>query len=297
MHNFLSLHYPMPTLEAAISVFSLRSSSSSSPPTSHLIRNRGLSHPLAVKCAPIQLRNRIQILCAAQDVAVVKEEQKKVAEEVETEEAAAAAENLKRKLFVGNLPWTLTVLDIKKLFSDCGTVVDVEYIKQRDGSGKSRGFSFVTMESGDEAHAVIDKFDSTEVSGRIIRVQFAKSFKKPPPPRPAGAPLPGETRHKIYVSNLAWKVRSNHLRELFSEKVNPVSTKVVFENSSSRSAGYGFVSFATREDAETALSTFNGKELMGRPLRLRFSERTDDASKDEKETENEPEKQEQSLES
>lgn len=97
------------------------------------------------------------------------------------------------------------------------------------------------------------------MSGRIVRVQFAKSFKKPPSPHPAGAPLPGETRHKIYVSNLAWKARSNHLRDVFASKVNPVSTKVVFENSSSRSAGYGFVSFATREEAEIALSTFNGQ--------------------------------------
>lgn len=100
--------------------------------------------------------------------------------------------------------------------------------------------------------------DAQEVSGRILRVQFAKTFQKPSP-CPVGVPLPGETLHKIYVLILAWKARSNHLRDLFTAKVNQVSIMVVFENSSSRSAGYGFVSFGTREEAEIALSTFDGQ--------------------------------------
>uniref|UniRef100_A0A7N0UW44 RRM domain-containing protein n=1 Tax=Kalanchoe fedtschenkoi TaxID=63787 RepID=A0A7N0UW44_KALFE len=155
----------MATLEAAISVFSLRSTSSTSSPssssTSLPFTHRGISLSLAAaKCAPVRsrLRSQIRLLCAAQDVAVLEKQQEAAQEEVPGD---AAAEEIKRKLFVGNLPWALSVLEIKKLFSDCGTVVDVEFIKQRDGSGKSRGFSFVTMESAEEAQAVIDKFDST----------------------------------------------------------------------------------------------------------------------------------------
>lgn len=100
-----------------------------------------------------------------------------------------------------------------------------------------------------------------EVSGRIIRVEFAKRFRRPPPPPPPNTPSPKETRHKLYVSNLAWKVRSTHLRELFSENFKPVSSRVVFESPSDRSAGYGFVSFATREEAEAAISALDGKVM------------------------------------
>lgn len=96
-----------------------------------------------------------------------------------------------------------------------------------------------------------------ELSGRIIRVEFAKRFKKSPPPRP-GTPA-RETRHKLYVSNLAWKVRSSHLKEFFSANSNPVSSRVVFDSPSGRSAGYGFVSFATKEEAAAAISAFDGK--------------------------------------
>ncbi|XP_050235005.1 33 kDa ribonucleoprotein, chloroplastic isoform X2 [Mercurialis annua] len=156
----------------------------------------------------------------------------------------------KKKLYVVNLPWSLSVADIKNLFGECGTVTDVE-----------------------------------EVSGRIIRVEYAKRLKRPSPPPPPGTP-DTETRHKLYVSNLAWKVRSTHLREFFSTNFSPVSSRVVFDGPSGRSSGYGFVSFATREEAEAAISALDGKELMGRPLRLKFSDQKTKETGNEKQEEN-----------
>ncbi|XP_020215999.1 31 kDa ribonucleoprotein, chloroplastic isoform X2 [Cajanus cajan] len=139
------------------------------------------------------------------------------------------------------------------------------------------------MASGEEAQAAVDKFDSYELSGRIIRVELAKRFKKPPPPPPPPGPRTGETRHIVYASNLAWKARSTHLRQVFTENFKtPVSARVVFDSPTGRSAGYGFVSFLTKEDAEAAISTVDGKELMGRPLRLKFSEKKDKEAGNEK---------------
>ncbi|KAK1567373.1 hypothetical protein Q3G72_011398 [Acer saccharum] len=219
---------------------------------------------------------------------------------LEVEPDQTQIENQRRKLYVFNLPWAFSVVDIKNLFGQCGTVTDVEIIKRKDG--KNRNFAFVTMASGEEAQAAIDKFDAQEVLERIIRVEFAKKFKKPrssptsptsptttsptsstSPPSPP-SPLAGETQHKLYVSNLAWKVRSSHLREFFSD-FNLVSSKVVFESNPGRSAGYGFVSFATEEEAEAAISSLDGKELMDRPIRLKFSQRNVDESKSEKQEE------------
>ncbi|KAM3322311.1 28 kDa ribonucleoprotein, chloroplastic [Capsicum chacoense] len=199
----------------------------------------------------------------------------------EDEKEKPQKNNQRRKLFVLNLPWSFTVPDIKNLFAQYGIVDDVEIIKTKEG--KSRGFAFVTMSSGEEAQAAIDKLDAYELSGRIIRVEFAKRFKKPPG-TPPPTPPQGETRHKLYVSNLAWKVRSTQLREFFSADYNPVSARVVFDNASGRAAGYGFVSFDTKEQAEAAISALDGKELMGRPIRLKFSERDADGSENKEET-------------
>ncbi|XP_043693965.1 28 kDa ribonucleoprotein, chloroplastic-like [Telopea speciosissima] len=204
-----------------------------------------------------------------------------VQEEITVEENQEQTQQEQRKkLYVANLPWSLSVADIKNLFGECGTVEDVEIIKQKDG--RNKGFAFVTMASGEEACAVVDKFDSSELSGRTIRLEFAKRLKKPSPSPPADA-LARETRHKIYVSNLAWKARSSHLREFFSATSKLVSARVVFDSPAGTSAGYGFVSFATREDAESAISALDGKELLGRPVRLKLSKKNADESGEESE--------------
>ena len=102
-------------------------------------------------------------------------------------------------------------------------------------------------------------FVAQELSRRIIRVELAKRFKKPSR-SPPEVPSRGETCHKLYASNLAWKVRSSHLKEFFSA-YSPVSARVVFDSPSGRSAGYGFISFATKEEAEAAMSSLEGKVL------------------------------------
>ncbi|GMH29798.1 hypothetical protein Nepgr_031641 [Nepenthes gracilis] len=182
--------------------------------------------------------------------------------------------NQRKKLYVVNLPRTLSAVDLKNTFSQCGTVKHIEIVK--DENGRKRGYAFVTMASGEEADAVVNKFNSTELSGRTIKVEYAKKFKPPHSPAPAlaspSSPVE-ETRHKLYVSNLQWKVRAGHLREFFSADFNPVSARVVFDSPLARPAGYGFVSFATREEAKAALSSLNGKELLGRPVRLNLNEK------------------------
>ncbi|KAG9452308.1 hypothetical protein H6P81_005212 [Aristolochia fimbriata] len=198
---------------------------------------------------------------------------------VETATEGSSRENeQKRKLFVYNLPWNFTAPDMRNLFGQYGDVKDVEIIKK---DGKSKGWAFITMGSSEGAVAAVDKLDSFELQGRIIRVEFARSMKKPSRPPPATPPTTGETRYKIYASNLAWKARSSHLREFFSESFNPVACRVVFDSPSGRSAGYGFVSFNSQEEMEAAISALDGKELLGRPVKLKVSEKKDDGVADE----------------
>ncbi|KAG6470112.1 hypothetical protein ZIOFF_071166 [Zingiber officinale] len=212
------------------------------------------------------------------------EEKKEEEEERELSTAAEGNTETRRKLYVTNFPWDMSAPQIEELFGQCGTVKGVEIIKQKNGS--TRGYGFVTMASGEDARAAVEKLDSyvrrkiafglassvlvylfadcfiyfQELQGRIIRVEFAKRFRKPPPPPPPGF-VPRQPVHKIYVSNLAWKARSSNLKELFSEKFNPLSARVVFENPTGRSAGYGFVGFATKEEAESAISELDGKVM------------------------------------
>ncbi|KAE8729649.1 senescence-associated family protein [Hibiscus syriacus] len=106
------------------------------------------------------------------------------------------------------------------------------------------------------------RFLVKEVSGIIVRVEFARRFKRPSPASTQLIVPACEPRHKLYLSNLNRKVRANHLKEFFLA-FNP---------------GYGFVSFATKKETEAAISTLDGKELMDWPLRLKLSEKTADES-------------------
>ncbi|XP_071693960.1 28 kDa ribonucleoprotein, chloroplastic-like [Rutidosis leptorrhynchoides] len=194
-----------------------------------------------------------------------------IVEEVKDEELEETQkDDNKKKLFVVGLPWSFTAGDVRNFFGECGTVADVEIIKREDGK---RGFVFVTMSSGEEALAVTNRFNSFELLGRILKVEYAKKFKKPTPRSPT-ALRSNETRHKLFVSNLAWKVRATNLKQFFAD-YNPVSTRVVFSPSGS-SAGYGFVSFASKQEADSALSALEGKELLGRSIILKVSEKSTD---------------------
>lgn len=66
-----------------------------------------------------------------------------------------------------------------------------------------------------------------------------------------------DSPYKVYVGNLAKEVTSDILKEFFSEKANAVSAKVSRVPGTSKSSGYGFVSFSSEEDVETAVSSLN----------------------------------------
>jgi RNA recognition motif-containing protein len=76
-------------------------------------------------------------------------------------------------LFVGNLPFTTSSPDLEQLFSPYGAVSRAQVITDRD-TGRSRGFGFVEMDSGDEAQKAIDALDGSDFSGRQIKVNVAR---------------------------------------------------------------------------------------------------------------------------
>ena len=83
-----------------------------------------------------------------------------------------------KKLYVGNLAYSVTNEDLKDLFSQSGTVESVAVVSDKF-SGQSKGFGFVEMENAAGADAAMKALDGTEFKGRNIKVNEAK-------PREAG---------------------------------------------------------------------------------------------------------------
>ncbi len=78
------------------------------------------------------------------------------------------------KLFVGSLPWSIDDQTLKETFEAHGTVVSAKVIKDRD-TGRSRGFGFVEMEDSTAAASAIKALNESELKGRNIIVNEAKS--------------------------------------------------------------------------------------------------------------------------
>jgi RNA recognition motif-containing protein len=78
-----------------------------------------------------------------------------------------------RKLFVGSLPWGVDDAQLSQIFSQVGTVVSAQVLKDRE-TGRSRGFGFVEMSSDEEANAAVEKLNGSDVEGRKIVVNIAR---------------------------------------------------------------------------------------------------------------------------
>jgi len=81
---------------------------------------------------------------------------------------------MSKKLYVGNLPFTMDEEGLKTLFTDGGwDTEEVVVITDRD-TGRSRGFGFVTIVNDDDASEVIAQLNEREIDGRNIVVNEAR---------------------------------------------------------------------------------------------------------------------------
>ncbi len=78
-----------------------------------------------------------------------------------------------KKLYVGNLSYSVTDQILSDTFSQCGTVESAKIITDRD-TGRSKGFGFVEMATEDQATVAIKKFNDANLEGRPMTVNEAK---------------------------------------------------------------------------------------------------------------------------
>jgi len=74
--------------------------------------------------------------------------------------------------------------------------------------------------------------------------------------------------HKLFVGGLNFATSNERLRELFAECGQVDSATVVTDRDTGRSRGFGFVEMGSAEEAEQAISKFNGQEIDGRRLQV-----------------------------
>lgn len=92
------------------------------------------------------------------------------------------------------------------------------------------------------------------------------------PPAGDNSTAPAAAGTKVFVGNLSFKTRSKGLREAFSQIGNVEGARVVTQGR--RSMGYGFVQYASKEDAEAAVKQMHKSSLDDREINVEISTST-----------------------
>lgn len=71
---------------------------------------------------------------------------------------------------------------------------------------------------------------------------------------------------RLYVGNLSYSTNDASLQSTFAGAGTVVSASVITDKMTGRSKGFGFVEMSTDEEAQKAITMFNGKEIDGRAL-------------------------------
>jgi RNA recognition motif-containing protein len=78
-----------------------------------------------------------------------------------------------KRLYVGNLSFSATEMDLRDLLGQSGTVTDAKLVMDRD-TGRPRGFGFVEMSTDAEAQNAINALNGREFQGRALTVNEAQ---------------------------------------------------------------------------------------------------------------------------
>ena len=78
-----------------------------------------------------------------------------------------------KKLYVGNLPYSVTESGLQEMFAAIGEVTSVSIITDRD-TGRPRGFAFVEMANDEDARKAIAELNGKSLDGRQLTVNEAR---------------------------------------------------------------------------------------------------------------------------
>lgn len=195
-------------------------------------------------------------------------------------------------LYVGNLAWETSWQNLKDLMAEIGPVAFADIL--RDPTGRSKGCGIVVYHDPESANRAIAELNGRELDGRPIHVREdreqgqPRGYRQPrtfvprgprpgmPPHRTSNytATFAGEPGSTVYVGGLPYSMRWQGLKDMMRQ-AGPVEHVEIMYDGFNRSKGCGLVRFATAEDAQNAVRTFNEQTIDGRPLVVRIDAEAD----------------------
>jgi polyadenylate-binding protein len=173
-------------------------------------------------------------------------------------------------VYVKNLPEEWDDMKLTEMFEKYGETTSV--LLRTDDQGKSRGFGFVNFKEPEGAQKAVEELNGKEIEGKELFVGRAQ--KKSERQNDLRAQFEQRRQERLskyegvnlYVKNIDDDVDDDKLREMFEPFGTISSTKVMRDQKSGASRGFGFVCFASPDEATKAVTTMNGKISGTKPM-------------------------------
>lgn len=182
-------------------------------------------------------------------------------------------------VFIKNLDEGVDEEELRGLFEPYGTITSL--IVQKDSEGKSKGFGFVNYESHEAAAKAVDELHDKEINGKKMFVSRAqKKAEREDELKRQYQAMREEKLNKyqgvnLYVKNLDDIVDDEKLRAEFGNYGTITSAKIMRDEKTGVSKGFGFVCFSSPDEATKAVSEMNGKMMGGKPIYVALAQRKD----------------------
>ncbi|OAV89884.1 hypothetical protein PTTG_05664 [Puccinia triticina 1-1 BBBD Race 1] len=152
-------------------------------------------------------------------------------------------------VYVGDLPADITEEQLIKVFSQASPVLKVEISSSKRSTEAPRTYAHIRYSSAKDATQAIEEFNQVEFSGKPCRVMKST--------RGASKGLP---EANVFVKNLPLDLSAVAFHDTFAAYGEILSSKLAVDKNNT-SKGYGFVQYASAEQAKKAIAETNGSTL------------------------------------
>jgi len=166
----------------------------------------------------------------------------------------AAAAYSSASLYIGDLATDVTEANLFDVFNQIGAVASIRVCRDAI-TRRSLGYAYVNFHTASDAERAIQQLNNTPIKGRPCRIMWSQ---RDPSLRKSG-------RGNVFVKNLDKSIDHKTLYDTFTQFGQIISCKVELDRNN-ESKGYGYIQFATNDEANKAVEKVNGMMLGGKKV-------------------------------
>ncbi|XP_074269251.1 oligouridylate-binding protein 1-like isoform X2 [Silene latifolia] len=162
-----------------------------------------------------------------------------------------------RSVYIGNIHPQVTEPLLQEVFTGTGPIEGCKLIRKEKSS-----YGFVDYYDRRSASLAILSLNGRHLFGQPIKVNWAYASSQREDT---------STHHNVFVGDLSPEVTDATLFQCFSVYPTCSDARVMWDQKTGRSRGFGFVSFRNQQDAQSAINDLNGKWLGSRQIRCNWA--------------------------